>query len=86
MEAKFKFTTCIILNIAKDWWCKIVQGLEPDVVESMSCDDFVTGFKSEFVHKIEVQQLGTKFLALEQIKESVAEITTKFKERALFCP
>lgn len=65
---------------SRDWWCEVVQGLEPDVVESMSSEDFVTSVKREF------EQLTHEDLMLVHDTEIVTEITANFKEKVMFCP
>ncbi|XP_052620076.1 uncharacterized protein LOC128126364 [Lactuca sativa] len=52
----------------------------------MTWSDFVTRFKAEFAPAVELQQLATEFLDMRQTTETVAEITAKFWERALFVP
>ena len=52
----------------------------------MTWSDFVTKFRAEFVPAVEIQQLAREFLDMRQNTETVAEITTKFRERALLVP
>lgn len=52
----------------------------------MSCEDVVTRFMREFMLTIKVQHLAWEYLMLEQSSETMVEIATKFRERALFCP
>lgn len=52
----------------------------------MSWEEFVTRFQSEFALAIEMQQLAREFQDLRQTTETVAEITAKFRERALLVP
>ena len=55
-------------------------------IEAMTWSDFVTMFRDEFSPAVEIQQLAREFLDMRQTTESVAEITAKFKERALLIP
>lgn len=84
--AKFRFTTCILHDRARDWWCEVVYGLKHDVVKSLSCEDLVTRFVREFMLTIEVQHLAWEYLMLEKTSETIVDIATKIRERALFCP
>lgn len=86
METKVRFATCIMRDRARDWWFEVVQNLQQGAIESMTWEYFVTIFKREFVLAIEVQQLAQEYLVLEQTSRMVAEITAKFRERALFFP
>ena len=52
----------------------------------MTWSDFVTRFRAEFAPTMEIQQLAREFLDMGQTTESMAEITSKFKERALLVP
>lgn len=49
----------------------------------MTWGDFTTRFRVEFAPIIELQQLSREFQDLQRMKEIVAEITAKFRERAL---
>ena len=55
-------------------------------LETMTWDEFVTQYGAEFAPAIEVQQLARKFQDLHQTTETVAEIPTKFQEKALLVP
>ena len=52
----------------------------------MTWSDFSTGCTTEFAPVIEMQQLAREFQDLHQTTETMAEITTKFQERALLVP
>ena len=52
----------------------------------MTWPDFVTRFRAEFAPAVELQQLAREFLDMRQTTETVAEITSKFRERALLVP
>ena len=52
----------------------------------MTGSDFVTRSRAEFVPDVEVQQLEREFIDIRQTTETVAVITTKFRERALLVP
>lgn len=52
----------------------------------MTWSDFVTKFRAEFVSAVQLQQLAREFLDMRKTMESVVEITTKFRERALLVP
>ena len=52
----------------------------------MTWIDSAAKFKAEFAPVIEVQQLVRGFQDHEQTTEIVAEITAKFRERALLVP
>ena len=54
-----------------------------DVIETTTHEEFVTQFREKFTPAIEVQQLPREFQDLRQTTETMAEITSKFKERAL---
>ena len=49
----------------------------------MTCSDFFTRFRADFAPVIEVQQLAREFRDLQQTTETVTEITTMFRKRAL---
>ena len=53
------------------------------IIEAMTWLDFVTQFRGEFTLVVEVQQLAREFLNMRQ---TMAEITTKFRERPLLIP
>ena len=55
-------------------------------IETMTWSDFVTRFMAEFAPTVELQQLAREFLDMRQTTETVAEITVKFRERALLVP
>ena len=55
-------------------------------LETMTWDEFMTLFKAEFALAIEVQQLATEFQDLHQTTKTIAEITAKFRDGALFVP
>ena len=55
-------------------------------VEAMTWSDFVTRFRAEFAPTVELQQLAREFLDMRQTTKTVAEITAKFRERALLVP
>lgn len=57
MEAKVRFATCIWHDGARDWWCEVVESLEPGVLDSMTWDDFFARFKRDFVSAIEIELL-----------------------------
>ena len=52
----------------------------------MTWAEFVRHFDLEFTPHIEVQRLVGEFHELQQTTETLAEITTKFQERALLIP
>ena len=52
-------------------------------IEVVTWSDFLTRFRVEFVQAMELQQLAMEFMDMRQTTESVAEITAKFRERAL---
>ena len=52
----------------------------------MNWDDFTTRFRAEFAPVIEVQLLAREFQDHTQTTDTVAEITSKFRERALLVP
>ena len=55
-------------------------------LDAMTWSDFSARFRDEFAPIIEVQQLAREFQDLQQTTETVAEITAKFRERALLVP
>lgn len=63
-KAKVRFETCMLCDGAGDWWCDIIESIEPGAIEFMTWEDFVTRFKKEFVRTIEVQQLAREYMAL----------------------
>ena len=46
----------------------------------------MTRFRAEFAPALELQQLAREFLDMRQMTETVAEITTKFREREFLVP
>ena len=52
----------------------------------MSWAEFVRRFNTKFTPPIEVQRLVGEFHGLQQTTKTVAEITAKFRERALLIP
>ena len=85
-EAQVRYVCCLLKDRTQDWWGEVGREVGDDVVEAMLWDDFSIGFRAEFAPMIEVQQLEQEFEDLCQTTETMAEITTKFRERALLVP
>ena len=52
----------------------------------MAWDEFATQFRTEFPTVTKVKQLAKEFQDLSQTTETMAEITAKFREKALLVP
>ena len=83
---KVRLASCLLKDRAHDWWEDIGIEVGDDAVYVMSWDDFLTRFQADFSPMIEAQQLAQEFLDLRQTIETVAEITSKFRERAYLVP
>lgn len=84
--SKVRFATRCLREKAWDCWEEVGYALGAPTIESMTWSDFVTIFRAEFASVIEVQQLAQEFEDLRQTNETMAEITTMFKERDLLVP
>lgn len=84
--SKVRFAAGCLRDRARDWWESVGDSLGAPTIEAMTWSDFVTRFKAEFALAVELQQLAREFLDMRQTTETVAEITTKFRERALLVP
>ncbi|XP_052621903.1 uncharacterized protein LOC111883756 [Lactuca sativa] len=84
--SKVRFAAACLRDRARDWWESVGDSLGASVIEAMTWSDFVTRFRAEFAPAVELQQLAREFLDMRQTTESVAEITAKFRERALLVP
>ena len=85
-DAKVRYAANLLRGPAKDWWNLMIKIRTQAEVDKMSWDVFQELFKKQFAPSIEMGNLATKFLALEQKDETVNEITDKFLELSLFCP
>ena len=84
---KVRLVSCLLKDRARDWWEEVGHAIGDDVdLDAMTWTDFSTRFRAEFALGIEVQQLAREFQDLTQTTETVAEITAKFRERALLVP
>ena len=84
---KVRLASSLQKDKVRDWWEEFVHAIGDDVVlDTMTWSDFSARFRAEFSPIIEVQQLEQEFQDLTQTTETVAEITAKFKERALLVP
>ena len=81
-----RLSSCLLKDISRYWWEEVVHALGGKAIESMTWEDFVTRFWSEFAPVIEVQQLAREFQDLCQTNETVAEITAIFHDRELLVP
>ena len=84
--SKVRFATGCLRDRAWDWWESVGDSLGALAVEAMTWSDFVTRFRAEFAPAVELQQLAREFLDMRQTTDTVAEITAKFRERALLVP
>ena len=55
-------------------------------IEAMTWSYFVSRFQAEFAPYVEVHQLAMEFLDMRETTKMVADITAKFRERALLVP
>ncbi|KAL7605587.1 hypothetical protein Lser_V15G15349 [Lactuca serriola] len=84
---KVRLASCLLKGSARDWWEEVGRVIGDDAaLDAMTWMDFTTRFRAEFAPIIEVQQLSREFQDLQQTTETVAEITAKFRERALLIP
>ena len=84
---KVRLASCLLKDRARDWWEEVGHTIGDDAaLDAMTWADFSTRFRAEFAPVIEVQQLAREFQDLTQTTETVAEITAKFRERALLVP
>ena len=79
-EAKVGFASCMLRDRARDWWGEITSQVGAAGVADMSWAEFVRRFDQEFAPPIEVQRMVREFHDLQQTTETMAEITTKFRE------
>ena len=70
-------------DLARDWWEEATSQVRAVGVAEMTLAEFIRRFDMEFVPPIEVQRLVREFQELQQTTETMAEITAKFRERAL---
>ena len=80
------FASCLLRDQTRDWWEEVGRALGSVVMVAMTWEEFVTRFQEEFAPAIEVQQLAKEFQDLRQTTKTVAEITSKFRERDLLVP
>lgn len=80
---KVGFASYLLRDRARDQWEEFGHALGTDAVVSMSWVEFLTRFHEEFAPIIEVQQMVREFQDLHHTTEAMAEITAKFRERAL---
>ncbi|CAH1431387.1 unnamed protein product [Lactuca virosa] len=81
---KVRLASCLLKGRAHDWWEEVGHAIGDDTtLDTMTWADLTTRFRAEFAPVIEVQQLAREFQDLQQTTETVAKITTKFRERAL---
>ncbi|KAI3751218.1 hypothetical protein L2E82_22266 [Cichorium intybus] len=85
-ESKVIFAVNLLRDDAKDWWEMLAKDLTDAQIEAITWAEFTTKFRQEYVPQIEMERLAREYLNLTQTTETVAEITKKFNERALFCP
>ncbi|KAL7584909.1 uncharacterized protein LOC128127083 [Lactuca sativa] len=71
---------------AKDWWKFVTANFTLAETAAVTWEGFTTMFRDEYVPPVERERLVQEFLALKQGTDSVAAITRKFHERAMFCP
>ena len=84
--SKVRFAAGCLRDKARDLWESVGDSLGASAIEAMTWSEFVTRFRAEFAPAVELQQLAREFLDMRQTTESVAEITAKFRERALLVP
>ena len=83
---KVGFASCMLKDRARDWWGEVTSQVGADGLAEMTWTYFVRSFNLEFAPSIEVQCLVREFQELQQTTETVAQITAKFRERALLIP
>ena len=71
---------------AKDWWKFVTANFTLAETAAVTWEGFTTMFREEYVPPVERERLVQEFLTLKQGTDSVAAITRKFHERAMFCP
>ncbi|KAI3701002.1 hypothetical protein L2E82_45643 [Cichorium intybus] len=85
-ESKVIFAVNLLRDDAKDWWEMLAKDLTDAQIEAITWAEFTTTFIQEYVPQIKMERLAQEYLNLTQTTETVAEITKKFNERALFFP
>lgn len=80
------FVFCILRDRARDLWEEVGRALGDKVVMTMTWTDFLMRLGVDFAPAIEVQLLAREFQNMCQMKETMTEITTEFRERALLVP
>ena len=71
---------------AKDWWKFVTVNFTQAEITAVTWERFTEMFRDEYVPPVERERLIQEFLTLKQGTDSVAVITRKFHERAMFCP
>ena len=84
--SKVRYAAGCLRDRARDWWESVGDSMGASAIEAMTWSDFVARFRAEFAPAVELQQLAREFLDMRQTTETVAEITAKFRERALLVP
>ena len=84
---KVRLASSLLKDRARDWWEEVGHAIGDDAtLDAMTWADFTTRFRVEFAPVIKLQQLAREFQDLTQTTETVAEITAKFRDRALLIP
>lgn len=80
------FHTCFMRDGARDWQEEVSHALGAMDLEAINWKNFVTRFKDDFVPAIEVLQLGREFQYLQETTDTMENITSRFREKALLVP
>ena len=85
-RSEVRYAAGCLRDRARDWWESVGDSLGASAVEAMTWSDFVTKFRAELAPAVELLWLAREFLDMRQTTDTVAEITAKFRERALLVP
>lgn len=66
------------------WWESFVSSKGSDVYETLTWEEFSTGFKVQFCPQAAVRQLEDEFMHLQQDNMTVRDYTAKFLEKSRF--
>ncbi|XP_024990604.1 uncharacterized protein LOC112524894 [Cynara cardunculus var. scolymus] len=82
-EDKVRFAVFMLKSNALYWW-NVESVAQPNVLQTMSWEEFVIRFKTQFYPRTAVRQMEEDFLKMEQGNRSVRDYTEKFIEYSQF--
>ncbi|KAJ9541812.1 hypothetical protein OSB04_028318 [Centaurea solstitialis] len=83
---KVRYTLNLLRGPAKYWWKLQAAGMTEAQLGALLWGEFVERFRRQYVSRVEIEWITQDFLSYNQQKESVTELTIKFREMALFYP